>query len=206
VTAIELDRTLYVRLKDRFADTPNVRIQHGDFLAQPLPAEAYSFFSNIPYARTAEIVRKLAFTTRPPDNAYLIMQTAAAKRFLGLPFGPESATSLMIKVRFTPSLIAWLDPREFAPSPSVNSVLLRLAYRTNPLVPPTQLRQFDQFANSVFRSPGRSAMGRLRNLLTVRQARSLINELGFPAAAPPSNIAFEHWLTVFKLIEWNRST
>lgn len=205
VVAIELDRTLYSRLQTRFADTANVTLRNSDFLSYSLPSGAYSFFANIPYARTAAIVRKLVLGSRPPEAACLIMEAASASRFLGQPFGPESVFSLMLKARFEPSLIAWLDPREFSPPPSVNSVMLKLMRRAQPLFKQDQLREFDRFARSVFNSSHRSTRSLLRSLLSGPQTRSLINELGFPESAPPSNIAFENWLTVFKLAEWNRN-
>jgi 16S rRNA A1518/A1519 N6-dimethyltransferase RsmA/KsgA/DIM1 with predicted DNA glycosylase/AP lyase activity len=204
VVGIELDRTLYNRLQQSFRDSANVTLTNADFLSYRLPSRPYVFFSNIPYSRTADIVRKIALGSHPAQDAYLVLEAAAARRFMGQPFGPESALSLALKLRFEPSIVASVDRREFQPPPAVNSVMLRLAGRAQSLVPSSRHRDFDRFARSVFDSPGMSARTRLRNLLTIRQARLLIDELGFPSTSTPSNIGFDHWLTVFKLIEWNR--
>lgn len=205
VIAVELDRTLYKRLQTRFADTSNLTLRQADFLSYSLPSGPYTFFSNIPYARTAAIVRKLALGPRPPRNAYFIMEAAAARRFLGQPFGEESAFSLMLKFRFDTSVLSWLDPREFSPPSSVNSVLLRLSRRNHAFTLNSKVRDFDRFAKSVFGSNQRASRSIVHTHLTRAQARTLTNELGFPESVSPSNIAFEHWLTLFNLSKWNSS-
>lgn len=201
VIAVESDRTLYKRLDSRFRDTPNVTLRSGDFLKFNLPAGPYIFFANIPFSRTADIVRKLALGSSPPEDAYIIMESVAATRFLGQPFGPESALSLTVKARFQPSILAWLGPTSFSPPPSVNSVLLRLVARERGLFQGTELRDFDRFARMVFGSQHRKSRNLIRNLLPRPIAISLLTELGFPSNTSPSDTAFEHWVTVFKLVE-----
>lgn len=205
VIAIEADRTLYKRLCGRFADTPNVTLRSGDFLRFNLPAGRYTFFANIPYTRTADIMRKLVFSQTPPQDAYIVMESVAATRFIGQPFGPESAFSLMLKARFRPSLLAWLSPNSFSPPPSVNSAMLRLKASNGEAIPTAKLRHFDQFARTVFASQRRSVQNLIRTLLPRPVAKSLTAELGFPVTSAPSDVSFEHWLTVFKLLEQTKS-
>lgn len=199
VIAVEADRTLYTRLLDRFSSTPNVTLRSGDFLRFNLPVGPYTFFANIPFARTSDIVRKLVFSATPPQNAFIIMESLAAARFLGQPFGPESVLSLMLKARFQPTLLAWLGPKSFSPPPSVNSVMLRLEPRNGSLVRKSELRNFDRFLKTVFASQHNSIQKQLRKLLPRPITRSLVAELGLPVSSAPSGISFEHWLTVFNL-------
>ncbi len=202
VIAVEADRTLYRRLFDRFPVTSNVALRSGDFLKFRLPKGPYTFFANIPFSKTAAILRKLALGDAPPLSAHIIMESVAATRFLGRPFGAESALSLMTKARFDVSISAWLGPESFSPSPTVNSVMLKLEARSTFSAP--GLRRFDTFARAVFANHGRSVRPFLRKLLPRPQLRSLTTELGFPADESPSNISFNHWLTLFNLVEWNR--
>lgn len=204
VIAVETDRTLYARLKIRFADAQNLTLRLGDFLKHRLPSGDYTFFANIPYARTADIVKKLTLGPAPPTRAFIIMETVAATRFLGQPFGPESMLSLMIKYRFDVSVAAWLAPPDFSP-PSVNSVMLKLVRKetASPVNGSHAQATFDRFAKTVFNSPDRNIRATLRRLFPKLQARSLVDELGLPAHLPPSAISFEHWRTLFELSRWN---
>ena len=203
VLAVELDRDLTAHLRGIHWPHNNVEVIGRDFLDYSLPRAPYKFFSNIPFARTADIVRKLAFSSRQPDDAYLIVQSEAATRFLGQPFGPESSISLLIKAQFDASILAWLNPTDFEPPPAVNSVLLRLSRLEPPRVMPGELREFGQFVKGMMRAGNRPVASRLHRLVTSRQSRGLIDELNLPRGAP-SAVSFEHWLTVFRLQKWNR--
>lgn len=203
VIAVEADPTLCERLNAKLSAAYNVTVRRGDFLKYRLPSGQYTFFSNIPFARTADIMRKLVFGSAPPQRAFVIMESIAATRFLGQPFGPESELSLRLKARFHPSIISWIPPQSFSPPPAANAVMLGLEARSEHFRQGSELRDFDRFARSIFRSHGGNARNILRQKVPGTAARSLTAELGFPAHAAPSNISFEHWMTVFRLARWN---
>ena len=85
VIAVEKDERLYRLLARRFADRPNVACRHADILTFPLPVTPYHVVSNVPYAITAALMRRLLHATRPPDSAALIVQREAAEKFAGTP-------------------------------------------------------------------------------------------------------------------------
>lgn len=204
VVAVELDPYLADRLREKFNGDARIHIHTDDFLQFKLPDTPYKVFANIPFSRTADIVRNLTLAQRPPDDTYLIIQSEAATRFLGQPFGPESALSLQIKARFDASILAWLSPTDFAPPPSVNSVLLRLRRLDPPRLPDAELAKFDRFARCVMRAGNRPVTSLLKRLLPRNLISSLPRDLGLPTALPPSAISFAHWLTIFQLSEWSR--
>ena len=206
VIAVEADRTLYKHLLTRFEASRNVTLRCEDFLSYRLPTGGYRFFANIPFSRTADILRKLVFGKSPPTDAHILMESKAATRFLGFPFGGESAFSLMLKARYRISVLAWLGPGAFSPAPKVNTVMLRLQGVDPALLHPSQLAEFDRFSRALFGSHKKSAHAALRTLLPRKTAALLTNDLNFPASAPPSNIGFEHWLAVFRLMKWTRTT
>ena len=90
----------------------------------------------------------------------------------------------------------------FAP-PSVDSVFLKFERRRTVVSRSDEQVAFDRFARSVFRSEERSTKKLLRTLINRPQARSLVHDMGFPQDSPPSQIAFEHWQTLFQLSRWN---
>lgn len=86
VTAVEIDKSLYDRLKEKFTDAENLDLYHHDFLQWRLPSSGkYKVFSNIPFCHTTDILRKLTESKNPPIEAWLTMEKGAAKRFMGKP-------------------------------------------------------------------------------------------------------------------------
>jgi len=127
VTAVELDPALCEKLHAKFAGESNLRLVRGDFLGWDLPKGPYKVFANIPFGCTTDIVRKLTQGTRPPQEAWLVMEKGAAKRFLGLP--RETLASLNLKPWFEGE-VRWHFRREdFHPMPAADAVLLHLKRR-----------------------------------------------------------------------------
>jgi len=133
VVAIEKDPALVTRLRVRFVATPNVVVREADIFHYPMPHTAHVVFANPPFDRTADLVRRLTEADVPPRVAYLVLQRAAAERFLGTPHGTLVAAllapwfALRIEHRFAAT--------DFAPRPAVDIVLVRLQKRAPPLVP-----------------------------------------------------------------------
>ena len=95
VIAVELDRNLYLGLREKFSNTENLQLVNRDFLQTQLPAEEYKVFSNIPFNLTAEIIIKLLGASNPPNDMFIIMQYEAALKYSGEPYYAESMRSLM---------------------------------------------------------------------------------------------------------------
>jgi len=136
VTAVELDPVLCAYLQKKFAGAPNLRLVRGDFLALPPPRGPYKVFANIPFNRTTDIVRKLALSSRPPEDAWLVVEKGAAKRFLGLPH--ESLASLSLKPWFEGEVLYHFRREDFHPMPAADAVLLHLKRRPAADLTPAQ--------------------------------------------------------------------
>jgi 23S rRNA (adenine-N6)-dimethyltransferase len=145
VQAYEIDPKLAGRLISEFGGT-NVRVHRQDFLTAALPKnQPYKVFANIPFNRTSEIVRKLATHPFPPDDAWLVIEKGAAKRFMGQP--RESRASLLLKPFFDMEIRYYFQREDFHPAPSVDTVLFRLKHKTNPDVPLSQRRVYESFVD-----------------------------------------------------------
>ena len=83
--AVEIDERLYQGLRASFQEATHVVLVHDDFLRLPLPNVAYKVFANVPYNRTAAVVRCLVDADVPPVDAYLVLKREAAERFAGGP-------------------------------------------------------------------------------------------------------------------------
>ena len=136
VTAVELDPKLCAALRVKFSGEPGLRLVRGDFLAHPLPRGPYKVFANIPFSRTTDILRKLTQGPCPPQEAWLVMEKGAAKRFLGLPH--ESLASLNLKPWFEGEILYHFRREDFHPMPAADAVLLHLKRRSAADITPAQ--------------------------------------------------------------------
>lgn len=195
VVAIEKDPALARLLRGRFASSPVVMVQEGDFLHAPLPAAPYKVFANVPFNITAEIVQRLTSAPRPPDDTYLAVQREAAERFLGQP--RESLCAVLLKPWFEPSLVYRFTRGDFIPAPQVEVVMLRLRKRGPPLLKPSEARLFRDFVVYVFTAWKPSLRAALSGLLSARQLRELNSSLAGTLDLPPSAVPFAQWLALY---------
>jgi hypothetical protein len=98
-----------------------------------LPKVPYKVFSNLPFVITGNIFRKLFLASNPPQDAYLIIQTEAAAKFMS--YEPShSLISMLIYPWFETKIIHHFSRSDFYPRPKVNSCLLQIKLRPTPLV------------------------------------------------------------------------
>ena len=147
VSAYEIDRALAGRLYSEFENS-NVRVYGRDFLASALPKNApYKVFASIPFCRTTEIIRKLT-AAAPPEEAWLVVEKGAAKRFMGIP--RESRASLLLKPFFDMEIRYHFRRDDFHPAPSVDAVMLCLKRKSVPDVTAAERRAYEAFIGKRF--------------------------------------------------------
>lgn len=197
--AIEKDKGLYRRLLHKFKGNPRVEIKYGDFLNFNLPAKGkYKIFSNIPFNLTADIVGKITSTGNPPEDAYLIVQKEAAKRFSGLPFAKEQQYSLLLKPWFVVKVIHSFRRTDFYPIPAVDIVLLQIKKRKNPIIKKEESEAYRDFIVYSFNQWKPNLKDALKKVFTSEQFRRLAKDLKFETSARPTDLSFEQWLGLFR--------
>lgn len=200
VIAVEIDEWLSRDLQEEFAESPHVEVVGGDFLRFELPSTPFKVVGNIPYSRTAAIVKRLVDAPTPPEDACLVVQREAAERFAGGPYGPETLTSLLLKPWWQVEILRRLRRTDFDPPPRVGSVLLWLARRPKPLVDQAHGALYRRFIGEAFGRVGNTARQCLRPVFTGRQLRQLARDLRFDLSARPSGLSFDQWLGLFRYL------
>lgn len=196
VSAIEIDQYLATKLASNF---PDVDVITGDFLEWTPDSSPYTLVGNIPFARSTDIVRRIAALDQPPLDAYLVVQREFAFRLCGRPFGQESLLSLELKPTWHIEIIDRLRRTDFDPPPKVETVMMRMAHRARPLLRPSELDRYREFLRNVFEGPAPLGMA-LRRWCSKRQIRRMADELRFELAAPMSAVCFEQCLGVFRAV------
>ena len=148
VIAVERDPALCAWLR---AHLPHPRLQlvEADFRAAPLPAPPYKVFANLPYAITADAIRKLLLDGPSPSECWLILQKEAADKFI--PGPPHTTLAANLYYPWWQLRLAHTFRRaDFAPPPAVDSVLLHIARRPAPLLPIARQPAYHDFVADRF--------------------------------------------------------
>jgi 23S rRNA (adenine-N6)-dimethyltransferase len=203
VVALEVHPVCASTLRAAFRDQPTVEVVERDFLLWPLPADRYKVFANPPFALTSAIVRRLTDDDRPPEEAWLVLEDAAARRYAGWPFGVETLRSLLLKPEWHLELRAELGAHEFTPPARGPCALLRIARREPALVEPERRALYRDFVSFAFGRQGNRVDQCLRGALTREQLRRCARSLRFAPLDAPSSLGFEQWLGLFRCFdEW----
>ena len=198
VVAVELDGALCHALRSRFRGNTRITIIQADFLRFRLPDAPYRVLGNIPFNRTAAIVRRLVQARLPPEDVWLVVQREAAERFAGGPYCRETLASLLLKPWWQVEIPRRLRRTDFDPPPNVEAVALWLARRTRPLVDRSQGADYRRFIRTSFGRGGHTIRRCLRSEFTRTQVHRLSRNLRFDPSGPPSRLTFDQWLALFR--------
>lgn len=142
------------KLQQNMRRHKNVKVIAQDFLLAKLPDEPYKVFANIPFHLSADIVRKLTNNdeTHTPQAIYLIVQKQFAQKMvpsdrhftsqLGTQLAPWWQTRIRRPLRRT----------NFTPPPAVDTVLLELKPRSEPLLSTLERDKYQSFVAKCYAS------------------------------------------------------
>jgi 23S rRNA (adenine-N6)-dimethyltransferase len=199
VIAVEKDARLFRSLRSRFIGRTNVECHHADILGFALPRTPYDVVSNVPYAISADVVRRLLDARTPPDEALLILQREAAEKFAGTP--QQTLFSLLAQPLFAFEIIRTFARTDFAPAPGVDSVLLRIRRRERPLVAPASRGAYRHFATVGFRRGGPDVRRTTRPFFSRDDFRRMSRAVGVRARQRPSELTFAQGMGMFRFYE-----
>ncbi|HEX9704857.1 MAG TPA: 16S rRNA (adenine(1518)-N(6)/adenine(1519)-N(6))-dimethyltransferase RsmA [Gemmatimonadales bacterium] len=214
VVAIEKDRRLVEGLGARGSGFGNVRIVHGDALhldwhsllpsSEPrAPNPAFKIIGNIPYAITSPLIEK-ALTPPLPERIVFLVQAEVAARLAAEP-GTKAYGALTVGVQAvcTVERLFAVKPGAFHPPPKVDSTVVRLSPRPEPLVPPALVADLRAFTTACFSSRRKQ----LRNAVaraTGRPAAAVgaaLSGLGLDPATRPERLTPQDFV---RLLLWSR--
>jgi len=190
VDAFEIDFKLYEQLRIKFGNTDNLTLRHMDFLKSDLPRQKpYKVFSNIPFSITTDIIRKLTTAKNPPQEAWLVLEKGAAKRFMGIP--NDKLASILIKPFFDTEIEYYFNRQDFHPMPSVDTVLLHFNRKLQPDISVSQQKDFARFVEKSLRYG-------IESLLTKRQIATALKLAKLPHIKQSGLMLYVQWLCLFR--------
>jgi 16S rRNA (adenine1518-N6/adenine1519-N6)-dimethyltransferase len=150
VIAVEFDAQLAQELPGRVAAS-NLEIVRQDILRfdfSDLPA-GYKIVANIPYYLSSNLLRVLSEAANPPAVAALLVQKEVAERAAAQP-GGMSLLSVTLQWYWEVSVGADVPAKLFTPPPKVDSQILILHRRAQPLFPDVDTRTFFRVVKAGF--------------------------------------------------------
>lgn len=206
VVAIERDPRMSAELVRRFTGRPFVLIE-GDALDLDWPAlvapwtragKRWLVAGNIPYNITSPLLDKALSAPLPVTITYLVQKEVADR--IVAPAGHDDYGALSINIaavaeasrRFT------VGRGAFAPPPKVDSAVLHLVPRAEPLISATQIDPFRRLVTSIF-SYRRKRMHRaVRQALglSAEQAQAALDQAGIDADVRPEVVPMERFVAL----------
>lgn len=155
VTAIEKDRDLLPRLRDRF---PTVRLAEGDALTESwealagVPRADLYVIGNIPYNITSPLLDRALAPPRPRRVVFLV-QKEVADRLVATPAsGNWSALTVGVQAVARVTRTVTVPAAAFDPPPKVDSAVVRFDPLPDPLVQDAELPRFRRLVTALFAS------------------------------------------------------
>lgn len=193
---IEYDRKLAELLRVKYASSPSVTVIEADVLTVNLGEVAggpFILVGNVPYYITTPILFHALAPPRPERAVYLV-QREVADRIVAAP-GSDDYGALSVNVQgfaHAKKLFRVL-PGSFDPPPKVESAVVRIEPRLDPVVPAADEVRFRRFVQDAFGMRRKQMRRVLRSLLNLdaTAAEAMLSTAGVDPTARPETLSPE---------------
>lgn len=205
VIAIEYDRALAELLRDRYASDARVEIVQADVLTVDIGEIAggrYALVGNVPYYITTPI---LFHAMRPPrpDRAVYLVQREVAERMTSPPGSKDyGALSVNLQTTATVETLFRVPAGAFNPPPKVESAVVRITPRTDPLVTPSEEQGFRELVQATFGFRRKQLRRVIRELapMSAEDADALLARIGVDPTARPETLAPAQFAALYRAL------
>lgn len=195
VVAVEFDPALAGELPRR-VPAGNLTVVQQDILAFDLSAlpSGYKVVANIPYYLTSNLMRLLCEAPNHFSQAALLIQKEVAERVCARP-GTMSLLSVAVQYYAEAALGPVVPAALFTPPPKVDSQILRLTYRAQPLFGAIDTPAFFRVVKAGFSQRRKTILNALGAGLHLNREQTLavITEAGVPPDARAQNLSLQDW-------------
>lgn len=196
VIAYEIDPFHAAKLTTRTRHHSTIDVLRQDFLHARTPHEPFAVVGNIPYSVTSPIV-DCCLRSPHLTSATLLTQREFARKRAGA-YGRWTLLTIRTWPTFTWQLAGSVHRRSFRPVPSVDSAVLRLVWRSTPLVAPGDMAAYDRLVRLGFSGIGGSLYASLRSAGAAVQVKKAFAEAGIARDLAVGFVRPEQWLTLFR--------
>ena len=204
VTAVEFDTILAEQLQANVekagVSTDNLTVVHQDILSFDLTAlpAGYKVVANIPYYLTSNLIRVMSESSNPFHTAAILIQKEVAERVVAAP-GKMSLLSVSAQFYCEASLGALVPAELFTPPPKVDSQVLVLKYRSEPLFEGVDMKQFFRLVKAGFSQKRKTLVNSLSAGLAISkdQARDLLGAADIAENSRAQALSLDDWYALY---------
>lgn len=208
--AVEIDRLLIPVLTDRYAAVPNVRIVEADVLEISLGSLVegpFALIGNVPYYITTPIIFQALRPPRPTRMVFLVQREVAER--IAAPPGDRTYGALSANVQALADvhIAGRVSAGSFHPKPKVDSAILRLTPRAEPLVSAEEERPFQHFVQAAFGQRRKQIRRVLRELFSidVAGAEAVLRECAIHPEARPETLSAAEFVAILRAVRSRES-
>jgi len=213
LVAVEIDRVLYEKLKERLGRLPNIIILKADILkADPkrlFPEEKgkIKVFGNIPYYISSPIIEYLISNRGMFSDIFLTVQKEFGRRIAAKPGTKDYGSFSCFVQYFTrPSIIFEIKRGCFYPAPKVDSVLLRLLPREHPAVKVDDEEHFFNIIRHAFGQRRKTLRNSLKDIVSSDTLDRFFQTQDIDFNIRPECLSLHHFAALSNLAAGGRRT
>lgn len=203
VTAVEFDEKLARELPDR-VPAANLNVVSQDILSFDLTslAPGYKVVANIPYYLTSNLIRVLSESTNPPVQAALLVQKEVAERVAALP-GEMSLLSVSAQFYWEVTVGQVVPADLFTPPPKVDSQILIMRYREEPLFPGIDTKRYFRIVKAGYAGRRKTLLNSLSAGLQCAKpdALALLERAAIAPNLRAQNLTLDDWYRLYEAFQ-----
>lgn len=211
VIAIELDKKMIKVLQDRFLLYTNLEIINEDVLKVDLKEviekngfKTAKVVANLPYYITTPIIMQLLEKKLPIETITVMIQKEVAERLTAIP-GDKNSGAITYSVYYYsyPKVILNVENYKFIPAPEVDSQVIKLVLRDEPVVKPINEELFFRLIKISFMQRRKTLINSLLNggiIKSKQQAIDIFNELGIELNTRGEKLTIEQFCEISNLL------
>jgi 16S rRNA (adenine1518-N6/adenine1519-N6)-dimethyltransferase len=193
VIAIELDPSLYERLRGTLSAYDNIEVVHSDALKYPYDTlDAFKVVANIPYYITTPIIFRLFEHRDRISSITVTVQREVARRMVAGPGGKDyGVLSLMVQY-YGKAKMEFVVPRgAFRPVPKVDSAVVHIELYEKPPVDVRDERFFFRVIKTAFSQRRKMLLNGLKSVSGDIRERLVL--AGIDPARRPETLSMEEF-------------
>jgi len=157
---VEIDKDLFINLKNKYSNNKNVNIENENILNYKINKHYDLIISNLPYNVSSQVLVLLSTLKKKPNNMILMFQKEFASRLLDINLNSINALVNCfydVKFRFN------VSKNCFRPIPKVNSSILTFAKKEKFLLKEVEIDKYINFKRKLFSHKRKTLKNLLKN-------------------------------------------
>jgi 16S rRNA (adenine1518-N6/adenine1519-N6)-dimethyltransferase len=205
VTAVEVDDSLVPLLSNNVASHENVRVVHADAMKLDWTSllgvhTAWHLVANLPYNVATPLVADVLDMVPAVEHVFVMVQKEVGERLVAKP-DTDAYGALSVKIAFwaTGSIAGLVPPTVFLPRPKVDSALVDIVRRSEPLDHEVDVTQLFTLVRQGFAKRRKMLRGALAGAVN----QSQFEAAGIEPTARAENLSVHDWIRLCKAVNFS---